>query len=423
MRFRAPFIRHARTHSLTGRRSVAAGATLALSAAMFAGVGAATAPAASGAPALGAVTAPMVALPSARRSASYTDSAGTRSTYHLFTSSVSGPVKGLAVYLDGDGMYGHDNPNGTWALGGSKGVVAQAGARGYATLSVRTPDSSGTFWRNGAKNAAYVTSLIEQIRKETGTSATWLVGYSGGSQLITQFLLPAHSAKFTAGGAVITGGGGTPRSVPAPFAAESKANFPLHWYTGSLDDGRNTSDGYDALADAKRGAAYYAGQGFRTSREEPAGIDHSGLGTRFGTAMAAQIDRFAGSTATPTTPVPTTPTVPAPTTPAPTTPTAPAPTTPTTPSPSETASESWPVTVSTSRRSARVKTRVPSRSRHAVSLVVTSPDGRRITQTTRRSGSVTFELNGIASGTTYSYELRQGDAVKASGSFTTSRGR
>lgn len=424
MRFRAPFVRHARTHSLTGRRSVAAGATLALSAAMFTGVGAAIAPAASGAPALGAVTAPMLALPSDRRSASYTDPAGTRSTYHLFTSSVSGPVKGLVVYLDGDGMYGHDNPNSTWALGGSKGVVAQAGTRGYATLSVRTPDSGGTFWRNGAKNAAYVTSLIEQVRKETGTSATWLVGYSGGSQLITQFLLPAHSAAFTAGGAVITGGGGSPRSVPVPFAAASKADFPLHWYTGSLDDGRNTSDGYDALADAKRGAAYYTGQGFRTSREEPAGIDHSGLGTRFGAAMAAQIDRFASSTPTtptPTTPVPTTPTptTPTPTTPAPTTP---APTTPSE-TPTQTTSESWPVTVSTSRRSARVTTRVPSRTRHAVSLTVTSPEGRTITRTTRRSGSVTFELNGIASGTTYSYEVRQGDAVKASGSFTTRQGR
>lgn len=419
MRFRAPFIRPARTQSPAPRRAVSAGAAITLTATMFGGLGAVVAPTATGAapaPVLTAVTAPMVSLPSDRRAASYTDQAGTRSTYHLFTSSVSGPVKGLVVYLDGDGMFGHNNPGSTWALGGGKGIVAQAGARGYATLSVRTPDSSGTFWRNGAKNAAYVTSLIKQVRKETGASATWLVGFSGGSQLITQFLLPAHSADFTSGGAVITGGGGSPRSVPTPFAAESKANFPLHWYTGSLDDGRNTSDGYNALADAKRGSAYYAAAGFTTSREEPAGLDHNALGTRFGTAMAAQIDRFASTTA----PAPTTPA------PAPSPSATPRPTTQPTPkpSPSQSSSNSWPVSVSTSSRSVRVKTTVPSRSRQSVQLVVTSPEGRTYTSSTRRTGSVTLSVQrGIQPGTNYRYEIRQGGEVKASGSVTTPRGR
>lgn len=424
MRIRAPFIRHARTHSQAGRRSVAAGATLAVAAAMFAGVGAATATAASGAPALGAVAAVQLSLPSDRRAASYTDQAGTRSTYHLFTSSVVGPIKGIVVYLDGDGMYGHDNPSSTWALGGSKGVVAQAGARGYATLSVRTPDSSSTFWRNGAKNAAYVTSLVQQIRKETGASATWLVGFSGGSQLITQFLLPAHSASFTSGGAVITGGGGTPRSVPSPFSADSKANFPLHWYTGSLDDGRNTSDGYNALADAKRGRDYYAQQGFKATREEPAGLDHNALGTRFGAVMATQIDRNA-SIATPApTPTSTPTTTPKPTaTPAPTATPKPTPTPTSTPTstPSDSSSQMWPVTVEASRRSARVKVNVPRGSRHSVQVVVTAPDGRAKSSSTRHTGSVSFWFDRLQSSTTYTYEVRQGGQVKAAGSFATTR--
>ncbi len=225
-------------------------------------------------------------------SASYTDPAGTSSTYHLFTSKVarSAPV-GLVVYLDGDGMYGHRNPNSTWALGGTNGVVAQAGSRGYATVSIATPGRDGTFWSNGRANAAYVASLVTSIRAELGVQPTWLVGYSGGSQLITQYLLPAHSTVFAAGGgAVITGGGGVPSSSPTIDPA-LKGTFPMHWYTGQLDDGRNTSDGYDALSDATRGQSWYASRGFAATREAPAGLDHNDLGTRFGSVLAQQLDR------------------------------------------------------------------------------------------------------------------------------------
>lgn len=233
-----------------------------------------------------------------RVSATFTDRAGTRSTYHLFRSKVATaqPV-GLVVYLDGDGMYGHRNYTSTWALGGSRGVVAQAAARGYATLSILTPDRQGTptFWENGAVNAAYVAELTTRIRAELGVRQTWLVGYSGGSQLITQYLLPAHADLMVGGGgAVITGGGGRPwrggLQALSTVSTATKAGFPTLWYTGSLDDGRGTDDGYDALADAKRGHAWYAERGFRATREQPSGLDHSDLGTRFGTVLAAQLD-------------------------------------------------------------------------------------------------------------------------------------
>ncbi len=231
------------------------------------------------------------AVPRDRKSATFTDPDGTRSTYHLFTSAVRGPVKGLVVYLDGDGMYGHDNPTSTWALGGSQGVVAQAAERGYATLSVRTPDSSNrTFWHQGPSNASYVEALVQAVRRELRVTTTWLVGYSGGAQLITQFLLPAHSASFTSGGALITGGGGAP-ATGGSFAPAAVSGFSLHWHTGALDDGRNTLDGYNALADARRGMAFYAARSFRATRSEPAGLDHNAMGTRFGATLAEQLDR------------------------------------------------------------------------------------------------------------------------------------
>lgn len=233
-----------------------------------------------------------------RLSATFTDRVGTRSSYHLFRSRVAtAKPLGLVVYLDGDGMYGHRHPNSRWALGGSRGIVAQAASRGYATLSISTPDRRGlpTFWENGRVNAGYVAELTTRIRAELGVQQTWFVGYSGGSQLITKFLLPRHVGLMSAGGgAVITGGGGRPTgrglqelmSVPA----RTKAGFPMLWYTGSRDDGRGTSDGYNALADAKRGHAWYADRGFRAARQQPAGLDHSDLGSRFGKVLADQLD-------------------------------------------------------------------------------------------------------------------------------------
>ena len=230
-----------------------------------------------------------------RRSSSYVDSAGTSSSYHLLGRPAQ--PQGLVVYLDGDGMYGHRNYTSTWALGGSRGVVAQAAARGYATLSILTPDRRGTatFWEDGRVNAAYVAELTSRIRTELGVQKTWFVGYSGGSQLITQYLLPGHADLMAdGGGAVITGGGGRPyrggQQSLSTVSAATKAGFPMLWYTGSLDDGRGTDDGYDALADAKSGHAWYAERGFRATRQQPAGLDHSDLGTRFGTVLAGQLD-------------------------------------------------------------------------------------------------------------------------------------
>ena len=251
-------------------------------------------------PAQPAAPAPLATARVDRLSARYTDPAGTTSTYHLFAAAAGARPAGLVVYLDGDGMYGHRHPNSTWALGGRGGVVAQAAARGYATLSVLTPDRRGerTFWENGRVNAAYVASLTARIRAHLGVQRVWLVGYSGGSQLITKYLLPRHPWLLsTGGGAVITGGGGRPPAVAALGAVTpaAKAAYPLLWYTGSLDDGRNTDDGYDALADAKRGFSWYRGRGFRAVRQEPAGLDHNDLGTRFGRVLGAQLDRQARS--------------------------------------------------------------------------------------------------------------------------------
>ena len=179
-------------------------------------------------------------------------------------------------------------------LGGTSGIPARAGARGYATLSIQTPDRSGerTWWESGSSNATYAMAVIEAIRAELGVSRTWLVGYSGGSQLITKFLVTAHSNKLLGGGgAVITGGGGAPSGTPS-INSTLKTTFPMHWVTGSQDNGYGTSDGYNALADAKSGHSWYSTRGYMATREEPSGWDHDSLGTQFGNLLAAQLDKF-----------------------------------------------------------------------------------------------------------------------------------
>ncbi len=398
-------------------RTVAAVAAATLIGTAAGGVaGAHAASAASAPPATAAASARLAAaLASDVRSASWSDSAGTRSTYHLFTSGVAaGKVSGLVVYLDGDGMYGHDNPTSTWALGGSNGVVAKAAARGYATLSIRTPDTSGTptFWENGKVNAAYVAALTRKVSADLGTNHVWLVGYSGGSQLITKFLLPAHAAQFTSGGAVITGGGGAPSSSSATFDKAMQQRFPLHWYTGSADNGRTSSDGYDALSDAKRGVAWYAARGFVTSRAEPAGVDHSGLGTRFGGVLAEQIAKY------PAPGVGTTP-LPLPT-PAPAPNPVPIPVPPTNPAPVISA---WTALATAARTTVRVVVDVPQSARGRVTLTVKDSAGRTRSQvSTRTYGSdVRLVAGGLRARTAYTYTVTHDGGTRASGTFTTTR--
>lgn len=223
----------------------------------------------------------------------HTDPAGTTSTYHLFTDAAGSQPAGLVVYFDGDGQYGHKNPTSTWALGGRNGLVAQAAARRLATLSIRTPDRVGseTWWENGRVN-------IGKTRRGLGVDRVWVVGYSGGSQLITKWLTPLHGSTLGRGGAVITGGGGAP-SVTASFPEGFPEGFPMTWHTGTAD-----TRGYNAYADARRGADWYSQRGFTVTREWPAGVDHDDLGGRFGSIFAAAYDKTPNPTPTPT-PTPT----------------------------------------------------------------------------------------------------------------------
>lgn len=222
----------------------------------------------------------------------FTASNGKSSRYHVYAAGVQQPA-GLVLQFHGDGAYEFNNPSSPYSLGGSGGIVSQARSRGYITVPVLSPDKSGsvTWWEEGSANATYVNELLTRLKASYGIKSDdiWLVGYSGGAQFITQFYLPNHSASIAGGGAVVFGGGGAPRVAAKPFAASLTKSFPIHWYTGALDNGATSSDGYNALRDAKAGMAWYSQRGFVTSHEYPAGVGH-GLSGRFGTVMARQLD-------------------------------------------------------------------------------------------------------------------------------------
>ncbi|MFH5824942.1 hypothetical protein [Georgenia sp. AZ-5] len=278
---------------------------------------------------------------------SFTASNGMTSQYHVYASDVSTdePV-GLMLQFHGDGAYEFKNPSSSYSLGGSEGIVAQAREHGMITVPVLSPDKQGsvTWWESGAENADYVADLLSHLydQYDIDTERVWLVGYSGGSQFITKFFMPEHSDLVDGGGSVVFGGGGVPGGGSQGFDAGLTPDFPMHWYTGMKDNGSGGS--YNALRDAQNGSAWYDGQGFATTLETPAGVDH-GLSGTFGPVVGQQLDLHDdGSAATPTAEEPTTGSAPSetvtpdaaePETTAPTEPETTAPTEPETTAPTE----------------------------------------------------------------------------------------
>lgn len=237
----------------------------------------------------------------------FTASNGLTSQYHIYAAGVptDRPV-GLLIQFHGDGAFEFNNPSSSYSLGGPSGIVAKAKEHDLLTIAALSPDKQGavTWWEQGDANADYARDLIQNVafaKYSIDTGNVWLVGYSGGAQFITQFFLPKHSNLVGGGGSVVFGGGGVPRASVQPFAASLKANFPMHWHTGAADTG--TSPGwYDALADAKKGSAWYSAQGFQTTLETPAGVGHAGL--PFGRVVGEQLAKHLDAILPPAVPVP-----------------------------------------------------------------------------------------------------------------------
>lgn len=196
-----------------------------------------------------------------RRSASFTDSAGTSSTYHLMNA--EGATQ-LWVYLDGDDMHAIKYPDED-VLGGADGLAARAAEHGAAVLAPMVPDGSqGDWWRQMGRNGKFITDLTRSVADEIGVSTISWGAFSGGSQVLTKEVL-RNAGDLCTGRAVITGGGGAPDNLSTP------PSCPLEWITGTADIERQ----YNAIDDAKEGAAFYASRGANVSTTHPEGMTHT----------------------------------------------------------------------------------------------------------------------------------------------------
>ena len=219
---------------------------------------------------------------------------GQAGKYHLWASGLdtSRPI-GLMLQFHGDGAFEFDNPNSSYSLGGAKGLREQARRHNMILVALRSPDGGNpVWWRGGAAKADYVKDLVERVvyaRHDVAKDRSWLVGYSGGAEFITRYLLPKHSSLFDGGGAVLFGGGGKPVVRAASFDSAFTAGFAMHWYTGARDDGTCAESDYDALGDANEGARFYRGKGFPATLEKPAGLCHD-LSGRFGPVTGKRLD-------------------------------------------------------------------------------------------------------------------------------------
>jgi poly(3-hydroxybutyrate) depolymerase len=224
----------------------------------------------------------------------FTASNGLTGRFHLFGDGIptDRPV-GLLVQFHGDGAFEFEHPRSDYSLGGPDGIVAKAREHGLLVVAALSPDRRGevTWWEGGRRNADYAADLLRYVtsdRYEIDPGNIWLVGYSGGAQFITQFFLPRYSRLIDGGGSVVFGGGARPVGSPEPFAPSLKSRFPMHWYTGADDDGRDDPEGYDALDDAEQGSAWYGREGFDVELESPDGVGHDDL--PFGEVVGEQLD-------------------------------------------------------------------------------------------------------------------------------------
>ena len=148
---------------------------------------------------------------------SYTDSEGETSDC-IFYAATDVPV-GLVVYLDGDGQSFHSQGNQSrdersrGGLAGVGGVVEAASARGYDVVSVRSPGDDGIWWLEDQDGKVrYLGEALDYVVAECGatTDRVWLVGYSGGSEFISQWFFPAYAERMAGGGFLLFGGGDAP---------------------------------------------------------------------------------------------------------------------------------------------------------------------------------------------------------------------
>lgn len=230
---------------------------------------------------------------------SYTDDEDETSDC-IFYATTGAPV-GLVVYLDGDGQSFHSEGNqdqderSRGGLAGAGGVVEAASARGYDVVSVRAPGDDGTWWMEDQDGKVrYLEQALDYVVAECGATMNrvWLVGYSGGSEFISQWFFPAYAERMAGGGFLLFGGGDAPEEQAA-FSSGAKERLWLNWVTGTRDVPANSLEGFDGSGHARNSLAYYRSAGFSHTWSEWPDDDHGSITEKFGSYVGRVLDAAA----------------------------------------------------------------------------------------------------------------------------------
>ncbi len=223
---------------------------------------------------------------------------GITSEYHIFAADLdwSKPV-GLLLYTDGSGGYGLDNPNSSYLLDadGSAGLVEVARKHNMLLLTPFAPSPScggaDNCWYNTTGSPAapakadWARALVDDVYSHYSIDKARVAigGYSSGAQFTTGWFAPRHGAAVQEDGVIVPIAFGRAPAVADTFTSEYRANVVGHWNTGTSDSAYTT-----ASWGARGGHDWYAGNGFATTSEWPAGVGHGRSG-EFAGIMDAQI--------------------------------------------------------------------------------------------------------------------------------------
>ncbi|HAL10205.1 hypothetical protein [Mammaliicoccus vitulinus] len=192
---------------------------------------------------------------------------GTKGDYLMYPAK---HPKGTLVWLHGDGAYEYHHPDSRAYLSGKDGIKQVAKEKNLTLIVPKTVSEDGTWWKKGKANTQYLVELISSLPNH---DRLWIGSFSGGSETTTYWLLdrlPEMNVK--SGGAVLFGGGGSPKKEGIVKRLEKskhiKGSFPLTWIVGEHDHegGQTDDDPFDALITSKEGEAFYASQGWDTKR-------------------------------------------------------------------------------------------------------------------------------------------------------------
>lgn len=209
----------------------------------------------------------------------FTDKYGVRSLYHLRASHLANkrttkPIP-LFVHLHGDGGYEFKNPN-TFTSPLYTNVAKEFGG---VHVIPRTPDTRSYTWWAKESSARWLAEFIKFEMKyyNIDQKQIFISGFSGGAEVLAYNFVPQfHSMLYGGVGFMLGGGGADGVRFNGTPSVQTKNNFLMRWYVGSLDDGRNTLDDFDALRASRTGVNKYSSAGWNAHRTLIPGKDHIG---------------------------------------------------------------------------------------------------------------------------------------------------